>query len=373
MRNTCENAVSYKEPHMTTRLLAATALVVLSVSSAAAQQPQPPSAPPAAAQAPAPPPQYPIVRVGALSYLQYDAELENRDGFNNFDVTRAYLNINAQISDNIRFRFTPDIRRVTDSSLSGSLVVRVKYAFAQFDNITPRAWIRLGLHQTPWLDFEESINRYRVQGTMFSEREGLIPGSADFGVSYFTPLPNGYGEVQGGVFNGEGFTQPEANKYKSVQGRLTVRPFPNASVVKGLRVSAFYNAGWYAADRPRRLGIVMGSFEHDHLVATVEGLRATENPLTLTVPRDIDRNGWSVFVEPRQGPAGLAGIFRYDAFVPDDSLVDNDQDRFIAGGAYWFVWPRAKVGFVVTNEQVKYESPTRLDENRILVQTHIEF
>src|SRR6186713_1780050 len=115
--------------HMTTRLLAATALVVLSVSSAAAQQPQPPSAPPAAAQAPAPPPQYPIVRVGALSYLQYDAELENRDGFNNFDVTRAYLNINAQISDNIRFRFTPDIRRVTDSSLSGSLVVRVKYAF----------------------------------------------------------------------------------------------------------------------------------------------------------------------------------------------------------------------------------------------------
>jgi hypothetical protein len=91
------------------------------------------------------------------------------------------------------------------------------------------------------------------------------------------------------------------------------------------------------------------------------------------VPLDIDRNGWSVFIEPRQGPAGLAGIFRYDAFAPDDSIDNNDQKRVIAGGAYWFIWPRAKVGFVVTNEQVHYDSPARLDENRILVQTHIEF
>src|SRR5262245_44252167 len=105
---------------MTMRALAALALIALSVSSAAAQAP----ATPPPAQTPAPP-QYPIVRVGVLSYLQYDAELENRQGFNNFDVTRAYLNVNGQLSDNIRFRFTPDIRRTTDGSLAGSLVVRV--------------------------------------------------------------------------------------------------------------------------------------------------------------------------------------------------------------------------------------------------------
>jgi hypothetical protein len=356
---------------MTTRALAALALVALSVSTAAqAQQPTP--APPAA-QAPAPPPQYPIVRVGVLSYLQYDAELKNRQGFNNFDVTRAYLNINGQLTDNIRFRFTPDIRRATDGNLAGSLVVRVKYAFAQFDNITPRGWIRFGLHQTPWLDFEESVNRYRVQGQMFSEREGLIPGSADFGVSYFTPLPNGYGEVHAGVYNGEGFGNAEVNKQKSVQGRLTVRPFPNASIAKAFRVSGFYNAGWYAADRPRRLGIVMGSFEHNNLVATAEIVRATENPLTLVTPRDIDRNGWSVFLEPRQGPTGFAGIFRYDSLDPDDSLTVNEQNRVIAGAAYWLTVQRGRVGFVLTNEQVHYDDPARLDENRILVQTHIEF
>jgi hypothetical protein len=341
-------------------------LMALFAGPAFAQSPPAQTPPPAPAE-----PDYPIVRVGVLSYLQYDAELKNRDDYNNFDVTRAYLNINAQVSKNVRFRFTPDIRRINDGSLSGSLVLRVKYAFAQFDNITPRAWIRLGAHQTPWLDFEEGINRYRVQGTMFSEREALIPGSSDFGASYFTPLPGGYGEVHAGVYNGEGFGQPEANKYKSVQMRGTVRPLPRGGVISGLRVSGFYNAGWYAANRPRRLGIVMGSFEHKHVIATLQALKATERPTPL--PANVDRTGWSAFVEPRQGPSGLAGIFRYDSLDPDDAIARNAQDRVIAGGAYWFVWPRARLGLVVTNEQVHYDLPSRPDENRLLFQTHVEF
>jgi hypothetical protein len=39
----------------------------------------------------------------------------------------------------------------------------------------------------------------------------------------------------------------------------------------------------------------------------------------------------------------------------------------------WFVWPRARVGIVATDEYVDYDAPNRLDEHRVLVQTHIEF
>jgi hypothetical protein len=313
------------------------------------------------------------VRVSALSYIQYDAELEHRDGFNAFDVTRAYLNVNAQVSRTVRFRFTPDIRRASDGSLSGNLLLRVKYAFVQFDGAGPRGWIRLGAHQTPWLDFEESIDRYRVQGTMFAEREGLIPGSSDFGASYFTALPGSFGEVHVGVFNGEGVGQPEANRYKSVQARLTIRPWPRASAfANGVRVSGFYNAGWYGAGRPRRLAIVMGSFEHRHLVVTAQGVRATENP-TPAAPANLERTGWSVFVEPRQGTSGWAGLLRYDSFDPDTSQSGDPEHRIIGGGAYWFVWPRSRLGLVVSGEAVRYEVPTRPDESRLLVQTQIEF
>jgi hypothetical protein len=337
---------------------------------AVAPPPPPPPPPP-----PAPPPaepEYPIVRIGMLSYLQYATDLDAPDSLNAFDVTRAYLNVNAQVSKNVRFRFTPDIRRAADGSLAGSLTVRVKYAFAQFDNLVPRGWIRFGLQQTPWLDFEESINRYRVQGTVFSEREALIPGSADFGAGSLMQLPGSYGEVHFGVYNGEGFTQTDPNRYKSIQGRLTVRPFPGKGNANGLRLSGFFNAGWYARDRPRHLGIVMGSYEHPHLVATIQGLVATENPSAQT-PRDIDRRGWSVFVEPRQGPSGWAGLVRFESIDPDRSRAEDVHRRGIVGGAYWFVWPRARLGLVGTFERVKFDDPLGTRQRRLLLQTHIDF
>jgi len=323
--------------------------------------------------APAAEPDYPIVRVGVLSYVQYDYELRNRDEFNAFDLTRGYINVNGQLARNVRFRVTPDVRRVTDSSLAGTLVFRIKYAFVELDNLTgARSWVRFGAHQTPWLDFEESINRYRVQGTVFSERESLIPGSSDFGVGLFTPVGK-YVDIQAGVYNGEGYAQTDTNKYKSAQGRLTLRPFAGRGIANGFRLSGFYNAGWYAADRPRRLGIVMGSFEHTYLVATLQYLKATENPSALT-PRDIDRNGSSSFIEVRQGMSGWAGIARVDLFDPDNALGDNSQRRVIAGGAYWFVWPRSRVGLVLTNERVHYDAAAaRPRENRLLLQTHVEF
>jgi hypothetical protein len=353
---------------MTERIVIVLSLMVVALNAAWAQTPTP------AVPTPAPEPEYPIVRVGVLSYVQYDAELENRDGYNVFDLTRGYININGQLSKNVRFRVTPDVRRATsDSTLAGSLIFRVKYAFVELDNLkTARSWIRFGAHQTPWLDFEESINRYRVQGTMFSERDNLIPGSSDFGVGYFTPLGK-YIDIQTGVYNGEGYAQTDLSKHKSIQGRLTLRPFAGSGIANGFRLSGFFSGGWYAADRPRQLGIVMGSFEQTHLVTTLQYLKATESP-NPTAPRDIPRSGASGFIEIRQGMQGWAGLARVDHFDPDRALANNSQQRIIAGGAYWFVWPRSRVGLVATNEQVHYKpAAARMNENRLLVQTYVEF
>lgn len=340
--------------------------VLLCTAPAFAQAP----AAPAPAAAPAEP-QYPVIRVGVVSYLQYLTELENRDGFNSFDVTRAYLNVNGQLSRNLRFRFTPDIRRVTDGSLAGSLTLRMKYAFVQWDNPTPGGSLRFGQQPTPWVDFEQSINRYRVQGTMFSEREGLIPSSGDFGAGYSTPL-GAIAELHAGVFNGEGSSLAETNKYKSVQARVTVRPLAGRGALNGIRLSGFVNAGWYGEDRPRHLAIGMISFEQTHIAATAQLLTAIERPL-VTTPADIDRSGQSYFLELRQGTQGWAGLLRLDRFDPDEDISSNEQQRVIAGGAYWFVWPRSRVGVIVTDELVRYEPIARPDEHRLLVQAHIEF
>ena len=318
-------------------------------------------------------PAYPTVSVGVLSYLQYGAELKNRDGYNAFDVTRGYINIVADVAKNVRFRLTPDVRRITDGSLSGSLTFRTKYAYAEFDNVLgDKSWIRVGMHQTPWLDFEEGIDRYRVQGGMFAEREGIVPGSADFGVGYLTPLPSGYGEINVGVYNGEGYATAEANKYKSLQARGTLRPFPSAPVGKGLRLSGFYDAGWYGAGHPRRHGIVMASFEHPRFVGTAQWLAGTEQPLSR--PSRAHPRGVSAFVELRQGLEGWAVLARVDQFDPDNATAGNSNRRVIAGVAYWLKWSRSRIGFVLNDEDVRYDAGrNRPDENRLLVQTHVQF
>jgi hypothetical protein len=318
-------------------------------------------------------PDYPVVNVGVLSYMQYDAELKNRSGYNAFDVTRGYINITGDLMKNVRFRITPDLKRIADGSLAGSLTLRLKYGFAEFDNVGHAgSWLRFGLHQTPWLDFEEGINRYRVQGTMFAEREGLIPGSADFGVGYFMPLSSNYGEIRVGVYNGEGFAQAEANKYKSVQGRLTIRPFPNGGAVRGLRLSGFYDYGSYASGYPRRHGILFASFEHTNVVATAQWLKATDRPTN--APVDIDRSGYSTFLEVRQGLQGLAGFVRYDHFNPDTSRIGLEDRRTIAGVACWLTWAKARVGLVFNGEDVRYSANLgRPSENRLLAQTHVQF
>ena len=164
------------------------------------------------------------------------------------------------------------------------------------------------------------------------------------------------------------------NKYKSAQGRLTLRPFAGRGVANGLRLSGFYSAGWYAADRPRRLGIVMGSFEHTQLVATLQYLKATENP-SAAVPRDIHRSGSSGFVEIRQGlqrvgGAGAGRLFRSGSM----RSAKIHSDASLLGARTGSSGHAAASASLSTNEQVHYGSAAaRVDENRLLVQTYVEF
>jgi hypothetical protein len=310
---------------------------------------------------------FPQVTLGVVTFLQYSAELEESDEFNAFDVTRGYINIHARLSNRVRARFTPDVRRVTDASLAESLALRLEYAYLEVD-ATDATSIIFGMQETPWLTFEESINRYRAQGPLFAERHELIPGPSDVGAGVRTRSNSM--EIHVGVYNGEGHERFEKDKYKSVQGRVTVGPFSADRAASRVRVSGFYSYGKYAADRPRNVAIAMGSYEHPNVVATAQYLFATDNPF---VADDIERRGMSFFGEGRQGPTGWAGLGRVDIFDPDTSNDSDSRRRYIVGGAHWSQFGRGRVGVVVTWEQLfRVVNSDRL-EHRLLAQTHVEF
>jgi hypothetical protein len=310
---------------------------------------------------------FPAVSLGLVSFLQYAAELHESDGYNAFDVTRGYVNINARLSDRIALRFTPDVRPTTDAGLNQNLALRLEYASLDA-RVGETTTLMFGLHETPWLRFEESLNRYRVIGPLFAERLALIPGPTDLGAS----MRGNFGgtEFHVGVYNGEGYGRAEEDKYKSLDGRVTFRPFEEASAAGNVSISGFYQHGWYARDRPRHVAIVMGSYEVPRIVATAQYLRATDNPF---VARDLERQGMSFFGEVRQGVTGWAGIGGLDFIDPDATNASDGTRRMVVGGAHWTQVGRGRLGVVVTLEESKRAINSQLLGRRLLAQTHVEF
>jgi hypothetical protein len=336
----------------------------LSIAAAAAAATPPPEQEPSRAAAPT---SFPTVSFGVLTYLQFAAELHESEGYNAFDVTRGYLNIRAQLSDRVRVRFTPDVRPTTDANLERNLALRLEYASLDVQ-VTDSTAVMFGLHEMPWLTYEETLNRYRVLGPMFSERLGLLPGATDLGAS--VKMSTGYTDIHVGVYNGEGYGRAEIDKYKSIDGRATFRPFSDDSELGKVSISGFYQYGWYARDRPRNVAIGMGSYENEHIVATVQYLQATDNPF---VAVDVERRGFSFFGEARKGMTGWAGIFGLDLFDPDANNDGDQRRRTVFGGAHWSELGRGRLGVVASLEQEYSTVNSQLLERRLLIQTHIEF
>ncbi|TAK19437.1 MAG: hypothetical protein EPO35_00080 [Acidobacteria bacterium] len=321
-----------------------------------------------------PPDDTQAIKVGAVVFYDYTYTKtpKTTDSAGNtfspsvFNVARTYLNVTGNISHRVAFRITPDITREsgTGSSLAGSLTVRLKYGYAQFnlDDWTgnwKQTYIRAGIQQTPFIDAQEGVYRYRFQGTVFVERDGGL-SSADAGVTFHTNLPNNYGDFHIGLYNGEGYSKAEINNQKSLQVRGTFRPMPGGGfAVKGLRLTGYYNKDHVAknADRNRAIGSVF--YEYKRFNAGFDYI-ARSDEASATAAK-VNSDGWSVFVTPffKEKGNGLEGLFRYDSFRANKSL-DARQNRTIAGLAYWFPHPggAATAAILLDFEQVDFKNFT---------------
>ena len=297
-----------------------------------------------------PPDDTPAIKVGATIFTDYtyqtSPDVKDADGnsvdLNQFNVSRAYINVTGNISHIIAFRITPDVVRqsgllslATGNTVSNdSLVFRLKYAYAQFnldDWMTHGSWVRLGIQQTPYVDFIEGIYRYRFQGTIFAEREGFLT-SSDAGASFHTNFAKNYGDFHVGIYNGDGYAKVEPNSQKAFQVRGTVRPVPMGAVLRGLRVTVFYDNDRYVKSDDRNRFIVSPTFEHKYVNAGFEYLNTEDRPLATAAK--LDGEGYSFWITPKS-TKGCEGLFRYDHEKPDKD-ASPVRERTIAGVAYRF-------------------------------------
>ena len=343
-----------------------------------------------------PPDDTPSVKVGVTLYTDFtyqqspsvtdsDGNSINPSGFN---VQRSYINITGNLNHIVSFRITPDVTRETglislgagNSVSNDSLVFRIKYAFGQVnldDWMTKGSWLRFGIQQTPLLDYEEGIYRYRFQGTTFTEREGFY-NSADAGVSFHTNLPKNYGEIHAGLYNGDGYAKPEQNDRHAFDIRGTLRPFAQgAPVLRGLRVTGYYVADDYVkgAERSRAVGQV--TFEHRYLNAGFDAIDAHDQ--TSILKADVEAKGWSLWLTPKapqENGSSFELLLRYDHLAPNQTAADQTRQRTIAGVAYWFK-PAGSVQsallFDYDGQTFSYFVPAQQAQKKIAVHALINF
>ena len=314
----------------------------------------------------------PLVKLGGTIFADYTYQDKpkvtdsnhNSINQNSFNVARAYINVTGNISHLVAYRITPDIKTdtndpATDKSLSGSSVFRLKYAYGQInldDWIGKGAWLRIGAQQTPLVDFQEGVYRYRFQGTVFVDREGFLT-SSDFGLSTHYNLPNNFGDLHVGVYNGEGYSSQSdatgANDQKAVQARLTIRPAPGVPVLKGLRLTGFIDGDDYVQKGAKQRIVGQVTFEHPFINASFEYLDSKDRKTPAVA--DIHATGWSAWANPKT-PFGLEALFRYDELKPNKE-VSAKKKRFIGGVSYWFpVQKGVTTAILADYEQVKYDS-----------------
>jgi hypothetical protein len=274
--------------------------------------------------------QAPSISVGGTGYAQFSFHPTDTAKFtNNFEVTRAYINVRARLADGVTARITPDVFRVTD----GSLGYRLKYAFVTYTPDQSPLTFKFGMVNTPYVEWEEELWDYRMQGTIAVDRAGYL-SSSDIGLLVDGSWGGDKVTMSAGVINGENYNRALGDKRKDLTGRVSVRLMPSSDSGRsgGLRLTGYghYGKPTGGGTRQRYLGVL--SWRSRTL--TLAGVAAATKDSALTDPVTPGRDGrvLSAFGVVRVPPSRkLQFIGRVDSVDPDTDADDDRQTRFIVG------------------------------------------
>jgi hypothetical protein len=332
-------------------------------------------------------------KFGGLWYLSYqNGETGNTTGgsdYNQFVVKRGYLTVEKEFYPWFQARLTYDVTTVSDpdSNLNGSLTARLKYLYGKFIgpdiSVLTKPNAEFGLVHMPWLDFEEHVNYYRCQDTLFLERNSIF-NSADYGITFASlfggvmdeeyrknvnsAYPGRYGSIQAGVYNGTGYHESEQNQNKVLEGRVTVRPLPD--IIPGLQLSYFglTGKGNTAQEPDWNVSLAFASFEHKYFVLTGQYYWGKGNQAGAD---QNDREGYSFFAELKPLKK-LSVIGRFDHFDPNTDIGSNDNNRIIAGIAYHIDKQHQNM-ILLDYDTVQYAQLGKSNDNRVQLTLQVAF
>lgn len=288
------------------------------------------SARPVVAQTPAPSP----ISVGGVVYTQYGYQLKDTaNHLNNFDVTRAYLNVIGKFSGGITTRVTLDIAHAA----AASQTYRLKYAWAGWTPEGSALTFKMGLFTTPWIDWEEALWDYRMQGTTILDRNGYLT-SSNFGFGADGNVNHEQVDFQAGVFDNASYSTGIGDKRKVAAGRVSVRAMntDDMSRVGGLRITAFGQVGTPVGGGTQTRFVGMVSYKSKSVTLAALGALTNDSvAANTTIIKGETFGGYGVYHFTGSPVAVLA---RVDYIKPNKDAASTvagfTQTRFIAGVSY---------------------------------------
>jgi len=293
------------------------------------------------------------VGISGQWFLAYQSKyIDNQPVDNQFTLKRGYVTFKKDFNKTFSVRYTQDITLDKEGSDAGNVEMRLKYLYLKVNlnsfSVFHNTYLEIGMIHTPWLDFEQHINDYRVQSPMFLEASRLM-NSADFGVNMVTlfggridesyrenvssSYPGKYGSFSVGVFNGGGYHAIEQNNNKTIAARLSLRPFPSS--LPGLQFSlhGIYGKGNSELNPDFNLAHAFVSYESERAIITAQAFRALGNSYgtLLDIKNEPVKNqGVSAFGELYLIKRRLSLVGSYSFY--EDIDEKEDFNRKILGG-----------------------------------------
>lgn len=263
----------------------------------------------------------PQVKVGALVFAHYGYDLtKDAEGANSFDLDRAYLGAQSQMTKHLAAKVMLDAGRLDDTSADTKLRVFVKHAWLEASN-GKAIKARFGVVDTGYTGYEEAFIGLRYMAKSMADDQKVL-STADIGINAQGEQAGGMVSWHAAILNGEGYSKPELDAGKTGQARLSVDPLAKKQKF-ALPITGFVSYAIPAKGNDSVLAYAAAvGVKVPHLIGWVEYVGKSTG--------GVSSGGISATVSPRMAKYGGI-VLRVDRWDPDAETT-QDASLKISGG-----------------------------------------
>jgi len=326
-----------------------------------------------------------------LGLTKYSDDRNSSNDYTKFETRRNYLQVKAYFNDAPKSYMRVTLDQYNTADGTGSVGMRVKYAYLYLDNILPYTGVEMGQAHTPWIDYEEHNGwKYRSISETFIEQHNGVHATASSGrgINFKTKTSNFSSEL--GLFNGEGYHEDQGNNNGlAAEARLTWHVFGTG---KTHHSNEYLNLSLFGADSQKHKGRkdINGNYV-DLKWAGIHGVYATEQFLLAAQyvkvndgnyydggKKYVEGNGYSVNGSFKFAPKW--DLFaRYDDFKFDAdgraSTSGNTEERktTIGGVSYKYNKYVKFLANIINNKNTAFNGSTTKDDKKAMLTAEVNW